>query len=249
MRRLPPLMLHSILTLTPPPPHCIAIPAGRGAAAAAQRRGPDAQELQPDGGGPRRRYAPGRCMGLPTIHRWCCPLVCTRSAVQCRVLACWPIGKASFHGCTACQPHVAHPPCPAADGTAGAGAAAAALGFGRAAPRSLPVPYRAGGRGLTDSGTPYIATSAGMGAAGSSWGASSLRGASPPAASPQHRMSPRPLAHNMSMGTMRGGGQGGAGGAAAGPPRPGDFARLRSKTFRCAAEVPEAEGCWMVHCC
>lgn len=112
----------------------------------------------------------------------------------------------------------------------GTTAAAAALGFGRAVPRSLPVP-RAGARGLTDSGTPYIATSAGTGAPGSSWGASSLRGASPPpAASPVQRPSGRTLAHNLSMGALRGSGKGGSSSPV--PPRPGDFARMRSKTFR-----------------
>ncbi|PRW05836.1 Adenine guanine permease AZG1 [Chlorella sorokiniana] len=88
---------------------------------------------------------------------------------------------------------------------AAVGAAAAALGFGRAGPRSLPVPYRAGARGLTDSGTPYIATSA------------------------VQRLGGRSLGHNLSMGALRGSGQGGSSSPV--PPKPGDFARLRSKTF------------------
>ena len=107
---------------------------------------------------------------------------------------------------------------------------AAALGFGRG-PRSLPVPYRAGARGMTDSGAPYVATAAGMGAPGS-WGASSQRGASPPSASPQHRRGdPRALARNSSTGALRPGVPPVAQGSA-GPPRRGDFGRLRSKTFQ-----------------
>ena len=216
--------------LCTPSPH-----AGRGAAAAAQRLGPNAQELQLDGCRARPRCAPfDSCLVVQLC--WCC--VCT---------ALYGAAGLAFAGCTSwlhfnrwqcqlCRLCVPTEPCmlprPIADASlpTGAAAAAAALGFGRAAPRSLPVPDRAGARGMTDSGTPYIATSAGTGAAGSSWGASSLRGASPPAASPVQRLGGRPLTHNLSSGALRGGAQGGSSSPV--PPRPGDFARLRSKTFR-----------------